>query len=224
MATVVRRLSILFLVSMLCACSTKPQLHYSLQHHNTGLEEGQLEKFGVAFITPGTVTGQEEDKQSLALNFTDVLIRKMPGVHVVTLPETLGAINRNGMANDYKQMYKNYSSTGIFALESLRKVGEVVGARYLIQLNLADFGRRTEKRWGFSGIRILATKTTSIRLFVQIWDSHEGTIVWEGSHELSYAYDTVKERPVTFQAIVEEAAKNLIAKMPGQEESVTQPR
>ena len=220
---VVRSAMILLLVAVLSACSNKPQLHSSLQHHNTGLEEGQLAKYGLAFITPGTVTGQEEDKQSLALNFSDVLIKKMPEVHVVTLPETLGAVNRNGLTDEYKQMYKNYSNTGIFARESLRKVGEVAGARFLIQLNLADFGRRTEKRWGFSGIRVLATKTTHIRLFAQIWDSYEGVIVWEGGHELSYAYDTVKERPITFQAIVEESAKHLIAKMPGQKNKLPGP-
>jgi hypothetical protein len=84
----------------------------------------------------------------------------------------------------------------------------------VVQLNLADFGRRTEKRWGVSGIRVLATKTTHIRLFMQIWDSQEGSIVWEGGHELSHAYDTVKEKPITFQAVVEEAAMTLLDQVP----------
>jgi hypothetical protein len=206
----------LLLVGILCACSNQPQLHSSIQHHNTGLKAGQLEKHGLAFVTPATVTGQEEDKQTLALGFSEVVIRKMPRVRCVTLPETLGAVNRSGLTDEYKHMYQNYSKTGIFAREALRKVGEVAGARYVIQLNLADFGRRTDKRWGFAGIRVLGTKTTHIRLFVQIWDSQEGNIVWEGAHELSYAYDTVKEKPVTFQAVVEEAASNLIDRLPGQ--------
>lgn len=212
--TLIRRITILLFIGILSACTNKPQLHTSLQHRNTGLEAGQLEKYGLAFVTPATVTGQEEDKQALALIFSEVLITKMPKVRVVTLPETLSAVNRSGMAMEYKNMYQNYSNTGIFTRESLQKVGEVAGARYVVQLNLADFGRRTDKRWGFSGIRLLATKTTQIRLFMQIWDSQEGEIVWEGGHELSYAYDTVKERPVTFQKVVEEAAEALLNNVP----------
>jgi hypothetical protein len=212
--TLIRSITILLFIGILSACSNKPQLHSSLQHRNTGLEAGQLEKYGLAFVTPSTVTGQEEDKQTLALIFSEVLIKRMPAVHCVTLPETLGAINRNGLTMEYKNMYQNYSKTGIFAREFLQKVGEVAGARYVVQLNLADFGRRTEKRWGFSGIRVLATKTTHIRLFMQIWDSQEGSIVWEGGHELSHAYDTVKERPITFQAVVEEAAETLLDQVP----------
>lgn len=212
--TLIRSITILLFIGMLGACSNKPQLHSSFQHRNTGLEAGQLEKHGMAFVTPATVTGQEEDKQTLALIFSEVVIQKMPKVRVVTLQETLSAVNRSGLTMEYKEMYQNYSKTGIFARESLQKVGEVAGARYVVQLNLADFGRRTEKRWGFSGIRVLATKTTHIRLFMQIWDSQEGNIVWEGGHELSHAYDTVKEKPVTFQKVVEEAATNLLKNLP----------
>jgi hypothetical protein len=199
---------------MLGACSNTPQLHSSLQHHNTGLKAGQLEAHGLAFVTPATVTGQEEDKQTLALGFSEVVIRKMPNVKCVTLPETLGAVNRSSLTDEYKQMYQIYTKTGIFSRETLRKVGEVTGARYIAQLNLADFSRVAQRRWGFAGIRVLETKATNIRLFLQIWDSWEGVIVWEGGHELSYAYDTVKEKPVTFQAVVEEAASNLIEYFP----------
>jgi hypothetical protein len=212
--TLIRSITILLFIGMLGACSYKPQLHSSFQHRNTGLEAGQLEKHGMAFVTPATVTGQEEDKQTLALIFSQVVFNKMPQVPCVTLPETLSAVNRNNLTMEYKDMYQDYSKTGIFAKESLRKIGEVAGARYVVQLNLADFGRRTEKRWGFSGIRLLATKTTHIRLFMQIWDSQKGNIVWEGGHELSYAYDTVKERPVTFQKVVEAAAENLLNNLP----------
>jgi hypothetical protein len=212
--TLIRSITILLVIGILSACSHKPQLHSSLQHRNTGLEAGQLEEYGLAFVTPSTVTGQEEDKQTLALIFSQTLINTMPQVRCVTLPETLSAVNRNDLTMEYKEMYQNYSKTGIFAKESLQKVGEVAGARYVVQLNLADFGRRTDKRWGFSGIRVLATKTTHIRLFMQIWDSQEGDIVWEGGHELSYAYDTVKEKPVTFQKVVEEAAENLLNNLP----------
>jgi len=50
--------------------------------------------------------------------------------------------------------------------------------------------------------------------FFQIWNSETGAIVWEGAEELNYAWDTSSEKPVTFQLIVEEIARNLVSKLP----------
>ena len=128
----------------------------------------------------------------------------------MTLPETLGAINRNGLTGEYKQMYLDYAQTGIFTRDTLSRVSTVSGARYLAQLNLADFSRFSQGRWGVAGIRVLATKATNIRLFLQIWDGTDGSIVWEGMQELSLSYDTTTEKPVTFKEAAEEAARNLV--------------
>ena len=61
---------------------------------------------------------------------------------------------------------------------------------------------------------MLDTKSASIRLFLQIWDSEDGTIAWEGNEELNYAFDTSRERAVTFKTVVETTARNLIAHLP----------
>lgn len=173
-----------------------------------------MQTYGLAFITPSTVTGQEEDKQALALTFAEVLVAERPAVRCVTLPETLGAINRAGLAEEYKVMYEDYRDTGIFKRDILRKVGEATGTRYLVQLKLAGFVQGSQNRWGFLGIRMLDTKYASIRLFLQIWDSEDGTIAWEGNEELNYAFDTSRERAVTFKTVVETTARNLIAHLP----------
>lgn len=194
-------------------CATH-QIHGLVQQRAISLKPGELQTFGMAFITPSTVTGQEEDKQALALTFAEVLIAERPAVRVVTLPETLGAINRAGLAEKYKVMYEDYRDTGIFKRDILRKVGEATGTRYLVQLKLASFLQGSQNRWGFLGIRMLDTKSASIRLFLQIWDSEDGTIAWEGNEELNYAFDTSRERAVTFKTVVETTARNLIAHLP----------
>lgn len=53
-----------------------------------------------------------------------------------------------------------------------------------------------------------------IRLFVQTWDSWDGTIAWEGVQKLNYASDAASEKDVTFKTVVEETARNLIARLP----------
>lgn len=194
-------------------CTTH-QIHASVQQRAISLKQGELQTYGLAFITPSTVTGQEEDKQALALTFAEVLDAERPAVRVVALPETIGAINRAGLAEEYKVMYEDYRDTGIFKRDILRKVGEATGTRYLVQLKLASFLQGSQNRWGFLGIRMLDTKSASIRLFLQIWDSEDGTIAWEGNEELNYAFDTSRERAVTFKTVVETTARNLIAHLP----------
>jgi hypothetical protein len=66
------------------------------------------------------------------------------------------------------------------------------------------------------------TKLASIRLSWQIWDSRTGTIAWEGSDEIDYAYDTGREKPVNFGFVAEQAAVNLIAKIPVADASLPQ--
>jgi len=193
---------------------TAHQVHATVQHQAISLKQSALQTHGLAFITPSTVTGQEEDKQALALTFAEVLVAERPAVRVVSLPETLGSINRAGFTEEYKRMFEDYRNTGIFKRDILMKVGEATGARYLAQLKLAGFTQGSSNRWGFLGIRILDTKYASIRLFLQIWDSADGTIAWEGVEELNYAYDTSRERAVSFKTIVETTARNLVAHLP----------
>jgi hypothetical protein len=202
------------LLSALTGGCFSPQLHTVTEHQSLTLRAGELEAHGLAFITPSTVTGQEEDKQALAFTFAEVLSKTRSSVRCVRLPETLGAVNRAGLTEDYKRMYRDYRDTGIFQRELLRRVGEATGARYLAQLKMSGFSQGSQGRWSFLGIRMVDTKIATLRLFFQIWDSREGTIAWEGVQELTHAVDSYEVINITFRAASEQAAHNLIARLP----------
>ena len=206
-------IALLAALSLVSACSTT-QVHSSQLHSSISLKAGDIRRGGIAFITPSTATGHEQDKQALALAFGDVLMRERPRYRVVTLAQTLSDINRAGLAVQYKQMYQDYQDTGIFDRSTLQQIGHVIGARYLAQLKLAGFSQGSNERFSALGLRMFQTLHANIRLFLQIWDSKDGTIAWEGAEELNYAYDTDREKPVTFRRVVEDAARRLIAKLP----------
>ncbi len=201
------------LALFLAACAS-PQVHSTVQILAIHLQPQDLQKGGIAFITPSSVTGQEEDKQPLALAFTEVMQKAKPSWHIVPLPETLSAINRDGMAGEYKQMFEDYRLTGILDRHTLRRVAEIAGVRYIAQLKLGGFRQDSKSRWGALGLRILETKSTTLRLFLQIWDSQDGSIVWESSGELTFSHDSMAEDTVTFKGAVEESAKDLISRLP----------
>jgi hypothetical protein len=200
------------LLSLLSGCAT-PQIHATSQTYTSSLKSGAF-RDGIAFVTPSTVTGQEEDRQALALAFAKVLHDQQPEVKSVPLPETLSAINRAGLTGKYKAMCEDYRQTGIFDRDALQDVAKVAGVRYVAQLKLAGFKQGSKGRWGALGFRVLETQLSDIRLFLQIWDSQDGSIAWEGVEELSYAKETLAEDTVTFKTAVEETARRLIARLP----------
>jgi hypothetical protein len=203
------------LLLLLAGCTTVGnQIHPTTLYKNLSLQPGALQQHGVAFLTPSTVTGQEQDQQALALIFAEHLRAQLPVLRVISLPESLGAINRAGLAQEYRKMAEGYRETGIFPHDSLMKIGRANGTRYLIQLKLAAFSQDMRERVSVLGVRLFQTLHANIRLYMQIWDAEAGTIAWEGSEEMSYAYDSSAEVPVTFRRVVEEAAQQLIQNLP----------
>jgi len=201
-------------VALLAGCSTSPLYYPKVQEQAISLSKGDLETSGIAFITPSTVTGQEQEKEAVALTFTDMLKTERPGLKVATLAETLGAVNKAGLAESYKRMYEDYRDTGLFSADTLRRIGAATGARYVAQLKLQNFSESSKNRLGLFGLRLIDTQYADVRLFLQIWDSRDGSIAWEAMQELRIARESTTEEPLMLRRAVERSARELIAKLP----------
>lgn len=210
---------------LLCAAALLTLLPgcLTMQQHGTltiaadrpdSLKPGQLTKSGLAFVTPLTVTGQEQDRAALCLIFSQVFEELRPGVHIIPLTETLSNINRAGLADDYKRFMANYHGGELLDKTSLTQISKATGVRYIAQLKMANFQQESEGRFGVLGLQIVDTKKSSIRLSLQIWDSDDGSIAWEGAHELYMASDTVVANPISFRTVVEASARRLITEVP----------
>lgn len=201
-------------LSCLAGCSVTNQVMSGGHSTEYDLPVGGVAEQGLALITPSAATGQETNRHALAMGFAEVIQERYPGAHVVALPQLLSAVNRSGLAAEYTQMFEDYETTGILELESLRKLAAACQVRYIGHLDLQNFEQSSNRRFGFFGLRLLDTKQASIRVFLQVWDAQTGNIVWEGSEELAFAYDTGMERPVTFTTVVEEAANGMLDRFP----------
>lgn len=190
------------------------QVYPTVQERVISLKPGQLESYGIAFITPSAATGQEEEKQVVAFIFADVLARRRERVRVVSLAESLNAINKAGLSDPYKRMYEDYRDTGLLKRDVLEQLGRTTGSRYIAQIKLQGFGQGAKERFGIFGLRIVETRYASVRVFLQIWDSSDGTIAWEGMQEILYARDRVSEEPVTFRTAVTRTAEELVERLP----------
>ena len=215
-------LHFLSLVSLL-ALGGCTQVYSDFTERSISLEPGDLERGGLAFITPSTVTGQEEEKQAVALSFSNVLQSERPELRIVTLAEVLSKVNTTGLDVQYKEMYEDYRDSGLFKRELLKEIGETLGTRYLAQLKLQGFKQGDKNRIQFFGVRIVETQEATLRLFLQIWDASDGTIAWEGVEELRRSRDTFIEDPVTLQDTMKLAAKEMIDNLPQSKSQGDQP-
>lgn len=201
-------------ILLLAGCVGGTQIYPTLQQRSISLRAGELEAHGIGFLTPSATTGQEEEKQAVALVFAEVMQQQRPGIRVVPLAETLGAVNKSGLADAYIRMYNDYRESGLLKREVLLQVGKATGTRYLAQIKLQGFSQSAKDRWGTMGFRIVETKSANLRLFFQIWDSSDGTVAWEATQELHYSYDTTSERQLTLPKVVGRAAEDLVSKLP----------
>jgi len=198
----------------LCACESTPQIYSNPKHQILQLAQTDLRAGGLAFLTPSTVTGQEEDKQTLAYVFASTLQSERPDIRFVPLSSTISAVNRAGLADTYRRMYHDYRDTGVFETDVMRRVAQATGVRYLGQLKLARMDQSSRGRFGLLGLNLVNTQYAYMRVFFQVWDSRDGSIVWEGIDEVTLAMDTGKELPMSFQSVAEQAAKNLVQRLP----------
>ncbi len=86
----------LIALALLLQVACSHQIYTTEDHRAFNLTADDLFQKGIAFTTPSSITGREQDRQSLALTFAEVLREKRPDIHVVSLPETLSAINKAG--------------------------------------------------------------------------------------------------------------------------------
>jgi len=193
-------------------CST--QLKTSIEHNVHLLQKDEIKNHGMSFITPTTITGMEEDKQYLALTFSHALHKIRTELKITDLSKVLGMINQTDATDDYSKMYDGYRETGIFNKKVLEKIGKLTGNRYACQLKLSHFKSDAQGRWSMLGFSIFDTEYANLRLFVQIWDTKKGIIVWEAAQEVTYAYDTTSQEPVTFEKMIHLAAKDIAKVLP----------
>jgi hypothetical protein len=61
---------------------------------------------------------------------------------------------------------------------------------------------------------VVETQYADLRLFLQVWDSRDGSIAWEAMQELRIAMESTSEEPVMLRTLLERSARDLVARLP----------
>ena len=165
--------------------------------------QASIEQHPVALFPAVTLPGLRGNEVGLAHYLGEVLHKIRPGWKVVSEEETVTVINRQGLAAEYTRMRVDYDQSNILDRDSLRKIASTIGVRYVFQPRLASLVQTMTDRWTFPALDIRMTQTRSsiLRLSLQLWDAETGELVWTSMAETNMANEAVSQDPVYLEDI-----------------------
>jgi hypothetical protein len=162
-----------------------------------------LSKETVAVLTPLSVASLRGNEAGMGQYLVDVIRKVVPQWSIMTERETISAINKNGLAAHYERMRSGAELSHVLDRESLRSIGEALGARYVFQPRLAFFEQTMTDRWTVPAINALAAQTRSatMRLSLQLWDATSGELIWSSAAETNLQSEAVSQDPVFMEDV-----------------------
>jgi hypothetical protein len=122
-----------------------------------------------------------------------------PNIKLIAPRETYTLINRNGLAGTYTQMRNDALQSNILDRGSLQKLGAAIGARYAFQPRLTAFTQFMTNRWSFTDVRLSQTRSSIMRMSLQLWDMETGELLWASLAETTVENEAVAQEPVYFE-------------------------
>jgi hypothetical protein len=138
----------------------------------------------LAFVAPGNLQGFSP---TLSHALSGALAEVTPPIREIPTDETLNLLTDKGLATEYADMRAGFARNGMLDRQRLRRIGLGLGSRYVLLPGVAEFNEEILDKFEWAGIKLLRNRVTTLRLWLQLWDSQTGHIVWESSGEVTVA-------------------------------------
>ena len=148
----------------------------------TELAREQVATLGL--LTPAGLQGFNPPL-SHALNAA--LSEASPPIRGIAAHETVNVLNQQGLATEYGTLIAGFGRGGILESKPLRRIGSALSSRYVLLPGLAEFNQVIIDRLSIYGWNFLQSRVTTLRLWLQLWDTQTGKIVWESAGEVTVA-------------------------------------
>ena len=124
---------------------------------------------------------------TLSHALTTALTKAQPRIRVIPAYDTISIINEQGqgLAQNYANLLSGFAAGGIMERQWLRPIGSALGARYLLVPGLAAFDQLILDKYEVLGVKLVRTRVTTLRLWLQLWDAQTGRLLWESGGEVT---------------------------------------
>jgi hypothetical protein len=176
--------------TLLASCSTPLHLwdtHITSTPHAASLDVSALEREPVAILGLVAPAGLQGLSASVGHALAAALEDISPPLRVVPIYETMSRLNEQGLAAEYADLVSGFARSGILERKHLGRIGSALGARYVLQPGLGAFTETLADKFEIAGWKLIRTRITTLRLWLQLWDTETGRMLWESGAEATDA-------------------------------------
>lgn len=133
-------------------------------------------------IAPASLQGLSP---TLSLALAAALAEVRPPIRETPTFETVNRLNDLGLAAEYADLLTGFARNGVLDRQRLRRIGSGLGLRYVLLPGLAQLDETIIDKFEAWGLKLLRNRVTTLRLWLQLWDTQTGHIVWESAGEIT---------------------------------------
>ena len=175
-----------FLVGAVCILGGCAPLSMT-DMHVTGTPKPQYFDAGERVAALGLIA--PANLQQFAPLFSDALTTALEEAHppilALSFQESGNLVNDRDLAEDYGNLVSGFVHSGILDRERLRRIGAALGTRYVLLPGVAEFDQTVIDRFETLGLKVFRARITTLRLWLQLWDTKTGHNLWEASGEVT---------------------------------------
>jgi hypothetical protein len=162
----------------------------------------------VGLVAPAGLMGYSA---SLSHALVAALADVSPAIRGIPAHEIANALNDQGLASEYADLLAGFSRNGIMERERLQRIGSALGFRYVLVPGLAELNYLVLDRFEITGVKVIRTRVTLMRVWLQLWDTRTGHILWESAGEVATASEVVRhDRLVPVDEIAQKVWRRMI--------------
>ncbi len=143
----------------------------------------------VGLVAPGGLQGHSA---SLSHALVAALAQVSPPIRAIPAHEIANTLNDKGLATEYADLLSGFTRSGIMERERLQRIGSALGFRYVLLPGLAQFDHAILDRFEIAGVKVIRTRATVLRVWLQLWDTRTGHILWESAGEVATASEVLR--------------------------------
>jgi hypothetical protein len=163
------------------------------------LRGGRVATLGV--VAPPALQGLAP---ALSHALVAALAQVTPPLPVQPIPDTLNALNQQGLATEYADLLSGFVRNGLLERKRLQSLGSALRASYVLLPGLAGFDETLADSFEISGLKIVRSRISTLRLWLQLWDTQTGRLLWESAGEARVASELLRpDRTVPFDETAE---------------------
>lgn len=121
----------------------------------------------------------------LSLALAAALAEVSPPIRDIPTFETVNRLTDQGLAVEYADLLSGFARNGVLERQRLRRIGSGLSSRYVLLPGLAQLDENIIDKFEAAGLKLLRNRVTTLRLWLQLWDTQTGHIVWESAGEIT---------------------------------------